>query len=260
MDKKTLFAGIAQLRQKTRAGIVECSNALQQTNGNIDEAIKILYERAQIRAEKIKAKKRELKQKAAFGGVNAAQDRGVIIQLCCETDFVSRDSHFVELAEKIVEVALETQPETIDALMEQKISQEESVAMKINFWISTFGEEIVINGYETMHAKHVTCFVAKSRKGGCLLASQEPPKDAAGSEALKTVGLHILLEKPLAITPEAVVDVLQAGGKQIPNVEKIAEKKALLNQPLYKDETKSVAEYIASVDPSLTLERFIRVS
>lgn len=92
-------AQVKELRDETGCGIMECKRALQQTEGDIQKAIKLLRENGQVKAEK------KASRIAAEGIVEAYQHIGgrigVLVELNCETDFVAKNEEFKKLAHNI---------------------------------------------------------------------------------------------------------------------------------------------------------------
>nr|QWK43637.1 elongation factor Ts [Desmarestia aculeata] len=90
---------VKELRQKTGAGMMDCKKALQETNANFEEAIKILRQKGLASADK------KVNRKAIEGLVNSyihtGGKIGVLVEVNCETDFVARREEFQELAQNI---------------------------------------------------------------------------------------------------------------------------------------------------------------
>lgn len=90
---------VKELRQKTGAGMMNCKKALQETNGNFDEAIKTLRQKGLASADK------KINRKAIEGLVNSyihtGGKIGVLVEVNCETDFVARREEFQELVQNI---------------------------------------------------------------------------------------------------------------------------------------------------------------
>src|SRR5579863_10644642 len=96
-------ADIKRLRDLSGAGMMDCKNALAESDGNIDEAIVIL------RKKGVKDAGKRADRTAANGLVTAELDgtaEGVLVELNCETDFVAKNEGFQELAAKIAQAAL----------------------------------------------------------------------------------------------------------------------------------------------------------
>ena len=102
-------ADLKRLRDLSGAGMMDCKNALAETDGNIDEAIEFL------RKKGVKDAGKRADRTAANGLVTAELDgtsAGVLVELNCETDFVAKTSDFQELAAKIAKAALRASPPT----------------------------------------------------------------------------------------------------------------------------------------------------
>lgn len=90
---------VAELRRKSGAGIVECKNALEETGGNIEEAMEVLRKKGIAKAGK-KAD-RATKEGLIYGYVHNTGKVGALVEVSCETDFVARNEAFKELCHDI---------------------------------------------------------------------------------------------------------------------------------------------------------------
>src|ERR1700729_585869 len=100
-------ADIKRLRALSGAGMLDCKNALAESDGNIDEAIELL------RKKGVKDAGKRADRNAANGLVTAELDgtsAGVLVEVNCETDFVAKNDGFQELAAKIARAALASTP------------------------------------------------------------------------------------------------------------------------------------------------------
>ena len=90
---------VNKLRKMSGAGIMDCKKALVESNGDFDLAIEILRKKGQ----KVAAKRadKESSEGAVIAKVNSNSNKGIIISLNCETDFVAKNESFLELANKI---------------------------------------------------------------------------------------------------------------------------------------------------------------
>ena len=90
---------VKELRDVTGCGIMDCKRALQQTEGDVDKAVKLLRENGQMKADK------KATRIAAEGIVETYQHIGgrigVLVELNCETDFVAKNDEFKKLAHNI---------------------------------------------------------------------------------------------------------------------------------------------------------------
>jgi len=101
-------ADVKRLRELTGAGMMDCKNALVETEGDFDKAVEAL----RINGAKDVGKRAE---RATAEGLVAAKD-GALIELNCETDFVAKNAEFQELANQVVEAAVAAKAADVDAL------------------------------------------------------------------------------------------------------------------------------------------------
>jgi elongation factor Ts len=90
---------VKDLRERTGAGMMECKNALAETNGNIEQAIEVLRKHGLSRAS-TKAG-RVAKQGLVYSYIHPGDQLGVLVELDCETDFVARTDEFRDLAKNL---------------------------------------------------------------------------------------------------------------------------------------------------------------
>src|SRR5210317_966260 len=111
---KITAAEVNNLRKTTGAGMMDCKNALVEAEGDFDKAIEILRKKGQ----KVAAKRadRDSSEGAVIAKVNDDKNKGVIISLNCETDFVAKNDNFVELATEFAGIAVNH--DTKEAFME----------------------------------------------------------------------------------------------------------------------------------------------
>ncbi|CAM9735500.1 unnamed protein product [Ascophyllum nodosum] len=124
---------VKELREKTGAGMMTCKKALQETNGNFDEAIKTLRQKGLASADK------KVDRKAIEGLVNSyihtGGKIGVLVEVNCETDFVARREEFQELVKNIA-MQIAASPEVLyvktDDIPEEIFLAEKEIELKKN--------------------------------------------------------------------------------------------------------------------------------
>jgi elongation factor Ts len=107
-------ADVKRLRELTGAGMLDCKNALAETDGDFDKAVEAL----RIKGAKDVGKRAE---RATAEGLVAAKD-GALIELNCETDFVAKNAEFQKLADEVVSAAAAAKVSDVDALKSATIS------------------------------------------------------------------------------------------------------------------------------------------
>lgn len=103
---------VKRLREVTGAGFADCRSALSDA-GSFDGAIKVLEEKGQKRAEKIKGQDRDTHQGAVVSYIHGGGTIGVLLELNCSTDFVSRNEDFRTLARELAIQVAGLNPEFI---------------------------------------------------------------------------------------------------------------------------------------------------
>ncbi len=99
---------IKKLRARTGLGIVECRTALEEAEGDIEKALKILALKSKGIAEQ--KEEREVKEGVISAYIHSNQKIGVLVELLCETDFVARSPEFQKLAHEIALQVAATNP------------------------------------------------------------------------------------------------------------------------------------------------------
>ena len=90
---------VKELRGKTGAGILDCQNALKETDSDIEKAIDLLRQRGLAAAQKKAG--RETKEGVISSYIHAGSKIGVLVEVNCETDFVARNEEFQELVKDV---------------------------------------------------------------------------------------------------------------------------------------------------------------
>lgn len=147
-------AEVNKLRQATGAGMMDCKKALVEANGNMEEAISILRKKGQKIAEK--RADRDSSEGVATVKVNSDNTKGVAISLNCETDFVAKNDSYVEMANKLAEIALNTSSK--DAFLNAEFDGM-TVQEKLTEQTGVIGEKIEIGGFEILEAPYVGSYV-----------------------------------------------------------------------------------------------------
>ena len=92
---------VKELRDKTNAGMMDCKKVLTETNGDIEASIKLLRERGIMKAGT--KSDREANEGIITARVNDAASSGILLEVNCETDFVSRNENFQAFVSEIAD-------------------------------------------------------------------------------------------------------------------------------------------------------------
>lgn len=277
MSTATITAqDINKLRQATGAGMMDCRKALTETNGDFEAAIDWLRKQGQ----KVAAKRsdREAKEGVVIAKTTADNKTGFIVTISCETDFVSKNADFVAFATSIANAAVANNVKSADELNNVEINGAK-VSDLINDKLAAIGEKIGVAKFERIEAPYVASYIHGANRMGVLVGLN---KESA--EAGKDVAMQIAAMNPLAVDADSipaetiereraiVIETMKADpkmeGKPDEMIAKIAEGKlnaffkenTLAAQPFVKDGSKSVADYLKSVDKDLKVIEFRRVA
>jgi elongation factor Ts len=267
---------INKLRQATGAGMMDCRKALTETNGDFEAAIDWLRKQGQ----KVAAKRsdREAKEGVIIAQTSADNKTGFVVCISCETDFVSKNADFVAFAQSIADAAVANNVKTAEELNEVSVNGLK-VSDLINDKLASIGEKIGIAKFERVDAPFVASYIHGANRMGVLVALT-----TANAELGKDLAMQIAAMNPVAVDPESVpaetvereraiiIDTMKEdpkmAGKPEDMIAKIAEGKigaffkeqTLLAQAFVKDGSKSVGEYIKSVDGAIKVTEFKRVA
>lgn len=266
-------ADVNKLRLQTGAGMMDCRNALLESDGDFEKAIDYLRKKGQ----KVAAKRsdRETKEGVVMTATSEDQTRGVVVCLSCETDFVAKNEEFTAFAEAITQLALREQPAGVDELTAARVDGA-VISDRINDLVGKIGEKITLSRYEKIDAGYVISYIHGAYRIGVLVGFTKPIPE----EAAKNIAMQITAMSPIALDEQSVpadilarekeiaIEQVKAEGKPAEMAEKIAQGKlnkffkeqTLLGQAYVKDNSQSIASYLKSVDAEAKITDFKRVA
>ena len=267
---------VKELRDRTGTGMMDCKNALNETGGNLEEAIKFL------RTKGLAAASKKAHRTASEGVVVVEGDEEamVVLELNCETDFVARNPEFVSFAEELAAQALSSNATSVDDLISQAYSGDaaHTVEEAISQKVATIGEKIVLNRLERIEAgsgNQLNSYIHGGGKIGVVV-------EGAGGitpDALHDVALHVAAAEPRFVNRDEVTEDLLETEREIAlkqavdagkpeeiakrivegKMEKFFVQEVLLDQAFAKEAGKSVSEYLKeSAGDDATVVRFVR--
>ena len=130
---------VKELRERTGAGMMDCKRALEQSEGDMDKAIEFLREKGLATAAKKAG--RVAKQGIIFGKL--VGNKGALVELNCETDFVAKNESFQSLGNALVELVLSNGLTQVEALL-QMPHEGHTVTDALTNLIATIGENMAI--------------------------------------------------------------------------------------------------------------------
>ncbi|MGE5106143.1 MAG: translation elongation factor Ts [Sphingobacteriales bacterium] len=270
-------ADINKLRQATGAGMMDCRKALTEPNGDFEAAIDWLRKKgakvAALRGD------REAKEGVVLAKTTSDNKTGIAICVSCETDFVSKNADFVVFAQSIMDAAIAANVKSADELNAVEINGAK-IADLVNDKLASIGEKIGISKFERIDADYVSSYIHGANRMGVLVGFSK----AVSADAGKDIAMQIAAMNPVAVDPASVPATTvereraivteqitadpKMAGKPAEMIAKIAEGKlnaffkeqTLLAQAFVKDGSKSVEDYLKSVDADVKVSSFKRVA
>lgn len=193
---------IKELRERTGIGIMDCKKALQETDGDMDKAIRLLKEKGAITAAK--KNERTVKEGSIGFCINEDKTQVACIELQCETDFVAKNELFINLAKDISKTAMNLNDISVDALLNSKGENGETIQAMINEGIQKWGEKTVLADVKVMKTSgFFGTYVHFNNKLVSVVEFDVKPKGKC-LEIANQIAMHVASEKPLALNREGI--------------------------------------------------------
>ena len=185
-----------KLRKMTSAGMMDCKKALEEAEGDFKKAVDIIREKGKLVAAK------RADRETSEGAVKARIDgnKAILVCLGCETDFVSRNSEFQNLAEAIADVAIANCPANLEELKACKMPDGYTVEEAVEAQTGKTGEKHVLAYYAIIEAPFVAAYIHKlNGKLGALVGFNKPVSETLS----KGVVMQVASMNPVAISAES---------------------------------------------------------
>lgn len=243
---------VKELRERTGSGMMECKKALQETSGDIEAAVELMRKAGQAKADK------KASRVAAEGLIVIRQTDGAaaMVEVNCETDFVTKNDDFRAFAEAVAEVALGQELADLEALLAVTMANGQSVEQNRRDCIAKIGENINVRRFTRLATASglLGCYLHGVRIG--VLVELE----GGDGELAKDIAMHVAASRPLCVSADQVPAELLVKEKEIfaaqaatsgkpaniiekmveGRVRKYLEEVTLLGQPFVKDPEQSV--------------------
>lgn len=193
-------AMVKELREKSGAGMMDCKKALNETNGNMDEAMEYLRKNGQAKAEKKAARI------AAEGIVKIAvkDNTAAIVEVNSETDFVAKNEKFQTYVGKVAEQVLVSSTSDLDAFMEEPWTEDASKTVKdaLVEQVAVIGENLKIRRFEKVVAENgcVVDYIHGGGRIGVIVEAETTVVNDTVKEAMKNIAMQIAALNPKYVT------------------------------------------------------------
>jgi elongation factor Ts len=265
-------ADVMKLRKVTGAGMMDCKSALADANGDFERAIEIIREKGKAIASK--RADRDATEGAVIAKV-AGKKAGIIV-LNCETDFVAQNQGFVDLTNKMLDVALASNATNLEGALALEMDGR-TLETHVTEQTGVIGEKIQLSYFATIEAESVIAYIHPGNKLATVVGFNKPNVD---EQVAKDVAMQVAAMSPVAVDkddvpaevvakeleiakekfrmegkPENMLDKISQGALQ-----KFFKESTLLNQSYVKDAKITIKEFLAQNDKGLTVTSFLRFS
>ncbi len=258
---------VAELREITGMGMMECKKALVETAGDIQKAEELLRIKSGAKASKVAG--RTAAEGAVAQFLSANGQVAALAEINCETDFVAKDDGFVSFTKLVAQAVAEANPADVEALSAVKTASGETIEEVRKALIAKVGENIGVRRFVRFDTTgKIASYLHGSKIG--VLVDLTGGDDQTG----KDVAMHIAASKPVCVSKEQVSQDLLAkereiytaqaaeSGKPANIVEKMVEGRiqkylaeiTLLGQPFVKNPDVTVEKMLA--DAGAKVARF----
>ena len=277
---------VNELRDKTNAGMMDCKKVLTETNGDIEASIKLLRERGIMKSSKMAD--RAATEGVITARVNAASTSGLLLELNCETDFVSKNENFQAFVGGLADTLAASSAADLEAALAVQ-NGEQSIEDTVKAKVGEVGENLQFRKYVRYDAAPggvVASYIHLGGKVGVLIEVGTTKPESRNSdsfrELIKDLTLHIAACAPKGLSrddiPQSVVDNeldifrarLEAEGKPANIIENILKgqigkffaESCFLEQGFVKDSDIKVSALLEAkgkeLGDTLTVTRFVR--
>jgi len=259
---------VKELRERTGAGMMECKKVLVQTEGDMEAAIEELRIKGAAAADK------KAGRIAAEGAIVTASDgnAGALVEINCETDFVTKEDSFNAFAAAVANLALAATTEEVADLSAASLESGETVDAAQRELTAKIGEKISVRRFAKFETNDgvISSYLHGSRIGVMVQL------DGGNDELGRDIAMHIAASNPLCIAEEDMdqkvlareKDILIAQAKESGKPDDIIEKmiggrikkflkeNTLLGQPFVKNPDQTVSELLKQ--KGATVKRMVR--
>mgnify|MGYP004485433553 FL=1 len=282
-------AMVKELREMTGAGMMDCKKALNETNGNMEEAVEVLRKNGQAKAVKKEGRiAAEGICRVAMKGDKAA----AVVEVNSETDFVAKNETFQQFVEAVAEQAVNSTAAGMDAFLAESwaLDSSKTVQEALVDKIAVIGEKLSIRRFEKVEENEgcVVSYVHGGGRIGVIVDAKTDVVNDAVKEALTNIAMQIAALYPKYVATSDVSEEYKAHEKEIiaaqieqdPKMagkpEKVIEgailgrlnkelKEVCLLEQVYvkaEDGKQTVAQYIAQVakenNATISIRKFVR--
>ena len=211
-----IAAMVKELREMTGAGMMDCKKALNETNGNMDEAVEYLRKNGQAKAEK---KAGRIAAEGLCRVLTEGDKTAAVVEVNSETDFVAKNEQFQNYVTAVAKQALATNAADIDAFLAEAWNEEPSKTVKdaLVEKIAVIGENLTIRRFEKVVAENgcVVTYTHGGGKIGVIVEAETAVVNDTVKEALTNLAMQVAALYPKYVSSDEVSEEYKAHEKEI---------------------------------------------
>ena len=198
-------AMVKELREMTGAGMMDCKKALNETNGNMDEAVEFLRKNGQAKAEK---KAGRIAAEGLCTVVTDGDQTAAVVEVNSETDFVAKNETFQAFVAAVAKQAVASDAADMDAFMAEKWNEDESktVADVLVEKVAVIGENLKIRRFEKVSEPNgcVVTYVHGGGRIGVIVDAETSVVNDEVKEGMKNIAMQIAALAPKYVSRDEV--------------------------------------------------------
>ncbi len=189
---------VKELREISGAGMLDCKQALTETNGDMDAAMNFLREKGIAKSEK------KASRIAAEGLANVYENgnKAIILEVNSETDFVAKNEEFTTMIEVVGNTILNSNATTVEEALELACDEEDTIGAYITSKIAKIGEKLSLRRFVIVEKNDNEVFGSYIHMGGKIAVLIK--LEGSNEEVAKDVAMQSAAMKPTYCFPEDV--------------------------------------------------------
>ena len=209
-------AMVKELRELTGAGMMDCKKALNETDGNMDEAVEFLRKNGQAKAEK---KASRIAAEGLCTVVLKDEKTAAVVEVNSETDFVAKNETFQQFVKAVANQAVESDAADMEAFMEEKWNEDATKTVKeaLVEKVAVIGENLKIRRFEKVVAENgcVVSYVHGGGRIGVIVEAETATVNDTVKEAMTNIAMQIAALNPKYVTRNEISPEYIAHEKEI---------------------------------------------
>ena len=209
-------AMVKELREQTGAGMMDCKKALNETNGNMEEAVEVLRKNGQAKAVKKEGR-------IAAEGICRIAAKGdqvaAVVEVNSETDFVAKNEQFQQFVEAVAAQAVDSNAADMDAFLAEAWKEDASKTVQeaLVDKIAVIGEKLSIRRFEKVVAENgcVVSYVHGGGRIGVIVDAETSVVNDAVKEALTNIAMQVAALNPKYVATGDVSEEYKAHEREI---------------------------------------------